>query len=123
MEMTITAPLIVCCMIDPNKAERDRARYLRRKAAGYKKPPAKRKTFTVDGKILTEKMVSMLHYYPTATTDKQISELCGLASCSVCEARQRLGLPAATASVEEKTKLAQHYLDEVQKQRDLGVAG
>ena len=108
-----------CIDRDPDDARKQRERYARRRATGWKKKLPKRKTMTVDGKIITEKIIAMLQYYPAMTTDKQIGDLCGLASCSVCDARKRFGLPPATAPAEEKEKLARHYLDKIQRQKNL----
>lgn len=107
-----------CIDRDPDAARKQREWYARRRATGWKKKCPPRKTLLIDGKIITDKIVAMLQYYPAFTTDREIGDLCGLASCSVCEARKRLGLPSATAPTEEKAKLVKPYLDKIQKEKE-----
>lgn len=122
MCLSCIRPKCVNCIGRPlDKAEKEREAYARRRANGWKRPYVRKKVkvYNVDGKVITPTAVEFLKFYPTVTTDRQIAKLINRAECTVYNIRTKLGLPAASTPVEEKTRLAKHFLDGVQREKDL----
>lgn len=67
----------------------------------------------VNGLRLNKTAQAILHFYPTATCDREIAEQIGRNTLSVGSMRRKLGLPSFRGTtVEERTRLADQFFSE-----------